>query len=163
MAVTMVIGNTPQIVASLFAPGLHAGQRDRQRIHRGDDRPLSARFSKSGWCFSVVTILVNLIGQLLLRTLKTSDRDARCVRNENRTTRPPRWRKFKNALASTLSTLAAVLVIAPLGLVFFYLLKRAPGRSTGISSPNCPSPSARPAAAWPTPSSARSCSWASPR
>ncbi len=33
------------------------------------------------------------------------------------------WRKFKSAGASGLSFLAAMLVIAPLGLVFFYLLK----------------------------------------
>ena len=30
MAVTMVIGNTPQIAASLLAAGLHAGERDRE-------------------------------------------------------------------------------------------------------------------------------------
>src|SRR5437879_1984750 len=32
------------------------------------------------------------------------------------------WRKIKNALASTATFVSAVLVIAPLGLVFFYLL-----------------------------------------
>jgi phosphate transport system permease protein len=37
------------------------------------------------------------------------------------------WRKFKSRLASTLSTLAALLVIAPLGLVFFYLLQKGAG------------------------------------
>ncbi len=37
------------------------------------------------------------------------------------------WRKFKSGLASSLSTLAAVLVIAPLGLVFFYLLQKGAG------------------------------------
>jgi phosphate transport system permease protein len=37
------------------------------------------------------------------------------------------WRKFKSALASTLSTVAALLVIAPLGLVFVYLLKMGAG------------------------------------
>lgn len=37
------------------------------------------------------------------------------------------WRKFKSGLASTLSILAAVLVIAPLGLVFFYLLQKGAG------------------------------------
>src|SRR6266478_402603 len=33
------------------------------------------------------------------------------------------WRKVKSALASTLAFISAVLVISPLGLVFFYLLK----------------------------------------
>lgn len=40
------------------------------------------------------------------------------------------WRKIKSALASTLSSLAAILVIAPLGLVFYHLLK------SGIGSVN---------------------------
>src|SRR5271167_1770591 len=34
-----------------------------------------------------------------------------------------RWRKMKSALASLLSFVAAILVIAPLGLVFFHLLR----------------------------------------
>src|ERR1700732_2093508 len=33
------------------------------------------------------------------------------------------WRKIKSALASTLAFISAVLVISPLGLVFFHLLK----------------------------------------
>ncbi|MBA3832104.1 MAG: phosphate ABC transporter permease PstA [Chthoniobacterales bacterium] len=37
------------------------------------------------------------------------------------------WRKIKSALASVLSMCAAVLVIAPLGLVFFYLLQKGAG------------------------------------
>jgi len=37
------------------------------------------------------------------------------------------WRKIKSALASGLSMLAALLVIAPLGLVFFYLLQKGAG------------------------------------
>jgi phosphate transport system permease protein len=41
-----------------------------------------------------------------------------------------RWRKVKSAAASTLSFIAAVLVVAPLGLVFFHLLK------SGASSVN---------------------------
>src|SRR3984893_6807679 len=40
------------------------------------------------------------------------------------------WRKVKSALASALASISAVLVIAPLGLVFFYLLK------SGASSVN---------------------------
>ena len=40
MAVTMVIGNRPDIAKSLFAPGYSHGQRNRQRIHRGHRRSL---------------------------------------------------------------------------------------------------------------------------
>lgn len=38
-----------------------------------------------------------------------------------------RWRKIKSALASGLSMLAALLVILPLALVFFYLLQKGAG------------------------------------
>ena len=37
------------------------------------------------------------------------------------------WRKIKSGLASVFSLLAAILVIAPLGLVFFYLLQKGAG------------------------------------
>jgi phosphate transport system permease protein len=37
------------------------------------------------------------------------------------------WRKLKSALASTIAFVSAVLVIAPLGLVFFYLLVNGAG------------------------------------
>ncbi|MEP7072442.1 MAG: phosphate ABC transporter permease PtsA, partial [Verrucomicrobiota bacterium] len=37
------------------------------------------------------------------------------------------WRKIKSALASGLSMFAALLVIAPLALVFFYLLQKGAG------------------------------------
>ena len=43
MAVTMVIGNRPEIAKSLFAPGYQHGQRDRQRIQRSLRRPLPER------------------------------------------------------------------------------------------------------------------------
>ena len=33
MAVTMVIGNRPEILKNLLAPGIQYGQRDRQRVH----------------------------------------------------------------------------------------------------------------------------------
>jgi phosphate transport system permease protein len=43
------------------------------------------------------------------------------IRN-SRSTGNHRWRKIKNALASIITFVSAVLVIAPLGLVFFHLL-----------------------------------------
>ena len=41
MAVTMVIGNVPQIKASLLAPRLHHRRCHRKRVHRSDGRSLS--------------------------------------------------------------------------------------------------------------------------
>ena len=43
MAVTMVIGNRPEIALSLFEPSLHHRLRHRQRVHGGDGRPLPER------------------------------------------------------------------------------------------------------------------------
>ncbi len=48
MAVTMVIGNTPQISASLFAPGLLDRRGDRQRVHRGHQRAARQRADRTG-------------------------------------------------------------------------------------------------------------------
>ncbi len=70
MAVTMVIGNRPEISRSLFAPGYTLASVDRQRVHRGDepDLYLSSLF-EIGLVLLGVTILVNVVAQLMLRTL----------------------------------------------------------------------------------------------
>ena len=53
MAVTMVIGNNPQISLSLFAPQYTMAAVHRQRVHRGRRRSLPARArSRSAWCCS---------------------------------------------------------------------------------------------------------------
>ena len=39
MAVTMVIGNAPQVVVVAVRAAVHDGGRDRQRVHRGGRRP----------------------------------------------------------------------------------------------------------------------------
>ena len=53
MAVTMVIGNNPQITHVALCAAVHDGGGDRQRVHRS--RPTtstSARWSRSAWCCS---------------------------------------------------------------------------------------------------------------
>ena len=68
MAVTMVIGNTPQIAASLFPPGYTlASVIANEFTEATTDLYLSMRCSRSDWFFSVITILANLIAQLLLQ------------------------------------------------------------------------------------------------
>ena len=47
IAVTMVIGNRPEISASLFAPVVHARKRHRQRVHRSDDQHLYQRADRA--------------------------------------------------------------------------------------------------------------------
>ncbi len=72
MAVTMVIGNTPQIAASLFAPGYTlASVIANEFTEATSDIYLQALF-EIGLVLFGITILANLIGQLLLRTLNTS-------------------------------------------------------------------------------------------
>jgi len=68
MAVTMVIGNTPQIVASLFAPGYTlASVIANEFTEATTDMYLSALF-EIGLVLLGVTVLVNALAQLLLKT-----------------------------------------------------------------------------------------------
>jgi phosphate transport system permease protein len=69
MAVTMVIGNTPQIRASLFAPGYTlASVLANEFTEATTDLYLQALF-EIGLVLFGITILANLIAQLLLKTL----------------------------------------------------------------------------------------------
>ena len=69
MAVTMVIGNTPQIAASLFKPGYTlASVIANEFTEATTDLYLQALF-EIGLVLFGVTILVNLITQLLLKTI----------------------------------------------------------------------------------------------
>ena len=66
MAVTMVIGNSSKISASLFAPGnTMASVLANQFAEASDDTFLSALFAV-GLVLFIVTIIVNLFAQLLL-------------------------------------------------------------------------------------------------
>lgn len=71
MAVTMVIGNTPQIAASLFKPGYTlASVIANEFTEATTDIYLQALF-EIGLVLFGVTILVNLLAQLLLKTMGT--------------------------------------------------------------------------------------------
>ena len=72
MAVTMVIGNTPQIAASLFKPGYTlASVIANEFTEATTDTYLQALF-EIGLVLFGVTIAVNLLAQLLLRTMTTT-------------------------------------------------------------------------------------------
>ena len=72
MAVTMVIGNTPQIAASLFQPGYTlASVIANEFTEATTDTYLQALF-EIGLVLFGVTILVNLLAQLLLKTMQTT-------------------------------------------------------------------------------------------
>jgi phosphate transport system permease protein len=67
MAVTMVIGNTPQIAASLLAPGYTLASVIANEFSEASDICLQSLF-EIGLVLFVVTILVNLLAQLVLKT-----------------------------------------------------------------------------------------------
>jgi phosphate transport system permease protein len=72
MAVTMVIGNTPQIKASLFAPGYTlASVIANEFTEATTDIYLQALF-EVGLVLFGITILANLLAQLLLKTMKNA-------------------------------------------------------------------------------------------
>src|SRR6266496_2383706 len=79
MAVTMVIGNTPQIAASLFKPGYTlASVIANEFTEATTDIYLGALF-EIGLVLFGVTILVNLIAQFLLKTMTTTTSATRAV------------------------------------------------------------------------------------
>jgi phosphate transport system permease protein len=67
MAVTMVIGNTPQISASLFAPGYTLASVIASEFREASDLQLDSLF-EIGLVLFLVTILVNLLAQVILKT-----------------------------------------------------------------------------------------------
>ena len=72
MAVTMVIGNTPQIAASLLQPGYTLASVIANEFTEATTDLYLATLFEIGLVLFGITILANLIGQLLLRTTKTS-------------------------------------------------------------------------------------------
>ncbi len=71
LAVTMVIGNTPQIVASLFKPGYTLPSvLANEFTEATTDIYLQALF-EIGLVLFGITIVVNLLAHLLLRTIRT--------------------------------------------------------------------------------------------
>ena len=72
MAVTMVIGNTPQIAASLFKPGYTlASVIGNEFTEATTDMYLQALF-EIGLVLFGITILANLLAQILLQTMSTA-------------------------------------------------------------------------------------------
>jgi phosphate transport system permease protein len=67
MAVTMVIGNKAQIAASLFAPGYTLASVIASEFREASDIQQASLF-EIGLVLFVVTILVNLLAQLILKT-----------------------------------------------------------------------------------------------
>jgi phosphate transport system permease protein len=72
MAVTMVIGNTPQIRASLFAPAYTLASVIANEFTEATTDLYLQALVEIGLVLFGITILANLLGQLLLMTMKTA-------------------------------------------------------------------------------------------
>jgi phosphate transport system permease protein len=72
MAVTMVIGNTPQIAASLFKPGYTLASVIANEFTEATTEMYLQALFEIGLVLFGTTILVNLLAQLLLRTISTT-------------------------------------------------------------------------------------------
>jgi len=69
MAITMVIGNSPKISSSLFAPGYTlASVIANEFTEATTDMHLSSLF-ELGLVLLVITLIVNAVAQLILRQL----------------------------------------------------------------------------------------------
>ena len=78
MAVTMVIGNTPQIAASLFKPGYTLASVVANEFTEATTDLYLQALTEIGLVLFGITIVVNLVAQLLLRTF-TATSDTRAV------------------------------------------------------------------------------------
>lgn len=78
MAVTMVIGNTPQIAASLFKPGYTLASVIANEFTEATSDLYLQALTEIGLVLFGITIVVNLLAQLLLRTF-TAKSDTRAV------------------------------------------------------------------------------------
>ena len=72
LAVTMVIGNTPQIAASLFKPGYTLASVIANEFTEATTEIYLQALVEIGLVLFGVTIAVNLLAQLLLRTMTTT-------------------------------------------------------------------------------------------
>ena len=158
MAVTMVIGNTPQISASLYAPQYSmAAVLANEFAEAADDLYLHA-LVEIGLVLFIMTLIINAFPVL---SSGRSGEIAPCARP--RPSRSPprrsrdadRWRRFLSHFIVALSAGAVLLALVPLAFVLFYVVTQ------GITSLNVaffthmPTPVGEPAEGWSTRSSGR--------
>ena len=165
MAVTMVIGNNPQISASLFKPQYTmAAVIANEFTEAADDLYLSALI-EIGLVLFIITLIINALSRLLIWSVTREVKvkaprpvATMCLLGARGRPREPdgppegplRTRRLPLRRRRRRGARAALLRLR------LRARRRASRRSTGTSSRRCPSPSARRAAAWPTRWSARS-------
>ena len=160
MAVTMVIGNNPQMSLSLFAPQYTmAAVIANEFTEAADDLYLDA-LVEIGLVLFVITLIINCCSRLLIWSMTRSATSQAPRRRAPRRKRPhERTTPCRRLLSAVFVALLRAVGAAGAGAArvrsCFSSSARASGRSTSTSSRTCRSRSANRAAAWPTRSSAR--------
>ena len=147
MAVTMVIGNRPEIAASLFAPAYSMAAVIANEFAEATSKLYVSALIEVALVLFAITIVVNALARLLIASMSTGRSATACGRaptaagsSSSESCSPPSWWRW--AMLS----------------VLFLLLGYPPGRALSCrsaSSRTC-RPRARSAGAWPTPSWAAS-------
>ena len=153
MAVTMVIGNTPKIAASLFQPGYTLASVIANEFAEATTDDYRNALIGVGLVLFAVTVVVNLLARLLLKfgTARAGGEHKSDPQKNSGdvapvaplpappTAREPaprlgqvserlrRWRKGKSAGVAALCFACALIVITPLALVFGYLVIKGAG------------------------------------
>jgi hypothetical protein len=143
----MVIGNNPQVSLSLFAPQYTMAAVIAQRIHRGGQRAVSlGADSRSASCSFIITLIVNVVARLIWSMARQPSK-ARMNAGTAAREDPVGALRRRCGLPSSLA-------LVPLR---SYCSSSSARASIAQSRflPSQPDRSARLAAAWPTPSSAR--------
>ena len=160
MAVTMVIGNNPQVSASLFAPQYTMAAVIANEFTEAADELYLHALIEIGLVLFIITLIVNSLSRLLIWSMARSGA-ATARRRPTAASRRPHDRAPAGAssLSSAVRRVLRAVGADRAGAAGVHpVLRRQPGHpgaATSSSSRTCRSRSASPAAAWPTRSSAR--------
>ena len=95
MAVTMVIGNSPDISVSLFAPGYTLASAIANEFTEADDRCIRGALFELGLVLLLVTIAANILAHLLVGAVSAPKDGGHVNPIQNQ------WRRAKSAAIST--------------------------------------------------------------
>ena len=151
MAVTMVIGNTPTISASLFSPGYSIAAVIANEFTEATGDLYLQSLIELGLVLFLLTFILNGLARLLI--VVTSSAAAEWGTHEPPSPLAQIRQRFHADHDRPLRLRRRSVLFFILG----YSSITAARPSIGTSSPSCPLRWAKPAAAWPTPS------WAAPR
>ena len=125
MAVTMLIGNRPEIAKSLFAPGYTMASVIANEFSEATDDLYLSALVEIGLVLLIVTVIVNACARLLVWSIT---RGQLCEEQCLAYSRPlSLWRRLCQFGFIGLAGLAAILVLAPLGAIFGYLVYKGMG------------------------------------